>query len=157
MNHSAMEAFRSNYRLAITPGYNGWLHMFSVVAVGLLVIIFSLFQLQSVSTLEWFVFPVTMLAVNFAEYCAHRWLGHQKTNIGKLFYQRHTGDHHSFFLEDAMDYQSVRDWRVVLFPVYLIFAFIIGLILPGGYTNGVFKLWSEQFILGDWERRRDES
>jgi len=100
----------------------------------LAVIIFSFSQLASVSVFEILVFPMTLLVVNFAEYYAHRWLGHRKTRYGKLFYSRHTGDHHSFFLEHAMDYQGIRDWRVVLFPVYLIFAFLFGLILPGAYV-----------------------
>lgn len=134
MTLEAMAKFRANYRHDIKASYNGWLHMLSVLAVGLAVIIFSFSQLASVSVFEILVFPVTLLVVNFAEYYAHRWLGHRKTRYGKLFYSRHTGDHHSFFLEHAMDYQGIRDWRVVLFPVYLIFAFLFGLILPGAYV-----------------------
>ncbi|WP_281648182.1 sterol desaturase family protein [Parendozoicomonas sp. Alg238-R29] len=133
MNEAAMEAFRAKYRAEIKPGYSGWLHMLSVASVGLAVIIYSLGQVVDASLMAWLTFPITMLVVNFAEYYAHRWLGHRKTKVGGLFYKRHTGDHHTFFLERAMDYQSLRDWRVVLFPVYLIFAFIFGLILPGGY------------------------
>jgi sterol desaturase/sphingolipid hydroxylase (fatty acid hydroxylase superfamily) len=44
------------------------------------------------------------------------------------------GNYSIAVLEHAMDYQGIRDWRVVLFPVYLIFAFLIGLILPGAYV-----------------------
>lgn len=133
MTVAAMTKFREIYRQGISTAYNGWLHMFSVLLVGLGVIIYSFSQVNSVSLFEWLVFPLTMLVVNFAEYYAHRWLGHRKTKYGKLFYSRHTGDHHSFFLEHAMNFQGVRDWRVVLFPVYLIFAFLIGLVLPVGY------------------------
>lgn len=128
-----MNNFRRSYRANISSNYNGWIHMLSVLLVGLCVIGYALSQLRDVSAQEWLVFPLTMLLVNFAEYYAHRWLGHKKTRYGKLFYQRHTGDHHSFFLDRAMAFESVRDWRVVLFPVYLIFAFIIGLVLPIGY------------------------
>ena len=134
MTLEAMAKFRANYRHDIKASYNGWLHMLSVLAVGLAVIIFSFSQLASVSVFEILVFPMTLLVVNFAEYYAHRWLGHRKTRYGKLFYSRHTGDHHSFFLEHAMDYQGIRDWRGGLFPVYLIFAFLFGLILPGAYV-----------------------
>lgn len=128
-----MNNFRRSYRANISSNYNGWIHMLSVLLVGLCVIGYALSQLRDVSAQEWLVFPLTMLLVNFAEYYVHRWLGHKKTRYGKLFYQRHTGDHHSFFLDGAMAFESVRDWRVVLFPVYLIFAFIIGLVLPIGY------------------------
>jgi len=133
MTLEAMTKFRDKYREGISTGYSGWVHMFSVLLVGLSIIFYALFQLHSVSWIEWLIFPAMILLVNFAEYYAHRWLGHRKTKYGKLFYSRHTGDHHSFFLENAMDYEAVRDWRVVLFPVYLIFAFVFGLILPAGY------------------------
>jgi hypothetical protein len=146
MTTDAMAKFRAQYRQAISPSYNGWLHMFSVLLVGLGVIFYSFSQLAEVSWFEVLVFPFTLLLVNFAEYYAHRWLGHRKTRIGKLFYSRHTGDHHSFFLHNAMDYQSLRDWRVVLFPVYLIFAFLIGLILPFGILLGNFVSTNAAFL-----------
>jgi hypothetical protein len=130
----AMTKFRKQYRAGIVKSYRGWIHMLSVLAVGLGTIIYALSQLQSAAWVEWMVFPLTMLMVNFAEYYAHRWLGHKKTKYGKLFYSRHTGDHHSFFLEHSMNYETVQDWRVVLFPLYLIFAFLFGLILPVGFV-----------------------
>jgi hypothetical protein len=130
----AMTKFRQQYRAGIVKSYRGWIHMLSVLAVGLGTIIYALSQLQSAAWVEWMVFPLTMLMVNFAEYYAHRWLGHKKTKYGKLFYSRHTGDHHSFFLEHSMNYETVQDWRVVLFPLYLIFAFLFGLILPVGFV-----------------------
>ena len=141
MTLEAMTRFRYLYRTGISSRYSGWIHMLSVLAVGLGTIIYSLSQVQQGSLIEWMVFPLTMLVVNFSEYYAHRWLGHRKTKYGKLFYSRHTGDHHSFFLEHSMDYEAVSDWRVVLFPVYLIFAFLCGLILPGGYLlSEVFNM-----------------
>ena len=129
----AMMKFRDQYRQGIAASYRGWVHMLTVLLVGFGVIIYALSQLLAVSFSEWLIFPLTLLVVNFAEYYAHRWLGHRKTKYGKLFYSRHTGDHHSFFLEHSMNYETIRDWRVVLFPVYLIFAFLFGLIFPVGY------------------------
>jgi hypothetical protein len=134
MTLAAMTKFRQQYRAGIAKSYRGWIHMLSVLAVGLGTIIYALSQLQFADWVEWMVFPLTMLMVNFAEYYAHRWLGHKKTKYGKLFYSRHTGDHHSFFLEHSMNYETVQDWRVVLFPLYLIFAFLFGLILPVGFV-----------------------
>jgi hypothetical protein len=148
MTLAAMTKFRQQYRASIATSYSGWVHMITVLAVGLGVIIYAVLQLQSVSLLEWLVFPLTMLVVNFAEYCAHRWLGHKKTQYGKLFYSRHTGDHHSFFLDHSMNYQAVRDWRVVLFPVYLIFAFLFGLILPTAYVLSELFSMNAAYIYG---------
>lgn len=133
MTPEAMQKFRQTYRADIGPTYSGWLHMLFVLFVAVSVITYSLLQVESATLLQWLVFPLTMLTVNFAEYYAHRWLGHRKTKYGKLFYQRHTGDHHSFFLQDAMPFESVRDWRVVLFPSYLILAFLFGLAIPGAW------------------------
>lgn len=107
--------------------------MLFVLSVGVFVIVYSITQVQDASWGEWLVLPVTMLGVNFSEYFAHRWLGHKKTKYGKLFYQRHSGDHHTFFLQDDMPYESSRDWRVVLFPGYLIIAFLLGLVIPVGW------------------------
>lgn len=146
MTLEAMTKFRAHYRHDIKASYNGGLHMLSVLGVGLVVILTSFSQLTSVSMLEILTFPVALLVVNFAEYYAHRWLGHRKTRYGKLFYSRHTGDHHSFFLEHSMDYQGTRDWRVVLFPVYLIFAFLFGLILPGAYVLTEFVSFNVAYL-----------
>lgn len=131
MNRDAMLAFRERYRAEIGRHYSGWLHMLSVAAIGTAVITYALAQLDQVSAKELLTLPATLLLVNFAEYWAHRFLGHRKTRLGGLFYQRHTGDHHSFFLSDAMAFRDTRDWRVVLFPTYLIIAFCLGLALPG--------------------------
>lgn len=154
MTPQAMEKFRDKYRAAISPNYNGWVHMGFVLIVGISVILYCLLQIVNSSWREWLVFPLTMLSVNFAEYYAHRWLGHRKTKYGQLFYQRHSGDHHSFFLAHAMPYQSVRDWRVVLFPSYLIIAFILGLVIPGGWllmeitTDNIAHLYGAAAISG---------
>ncbi|WP_435276711.1 hypothetical protein ACMAZF_07155 [Psychrobium sp. nBUS_13] len=53
-----------------------------------------------------------------------------------------------------MPYQSVRDWRVVLFPGYLIIAFIAGLVVSGGWllmqiaTDNVAYLYGAAAISG---------
>ncbi|MGY0219089.1 sterol desaturase family protein [Endozoicomonadaceae bacterium StTr2] len=127
-----MEAFRTRYRSSISSGYNGWVHMLAVAVTGLAVIFAAALMLQNVTLREWLVLPLMLLVSNFCEYASHRWLGHKKVGFAKLFYSRHTGDHHSFFLENAMPWQSVRDWRVVLFPVYLIFTFLLFIVLPWG-------------------------
>lgn len=134
------QAFRTRYRANISRWYSGWLHLLMVAFTGITVITYSLLQTQTISGIEWLVIPLTLLLVNFAEYVAHRWLGHRKTRLGRLFYSRHTGDHHSFFVETAMPFESTRDWRVVLFPAWLIYVFLIGLMLPGGWI--LLQLWS---------------
>lgn len=134
-------AFRARYRAAISPRYSGWLHLWVVLLTGLAVIAVSLAHVRDVQALEWLLWPLTLLFVNFGEYVTHRWLGHRKTRIGRLFYSRHTGDHHSFFVDTAMPFEAVRDWRVVLFPAWLIYVFLLLLILPGTLLLQAF--WSD--------------
>lgn len=154
MNIKAMHKFRETYRKNISKSYNGYLHILSVFLIGLSVIFYSITMLDNVSLAEYISVPMTIIVVNFAEYASHRWLGHKKTKVAALFYSRHTGDHHSFFLANHMSYESTRDWRVILFPAYLIIAFILGLILPMGYiltsvfTDNVAYLYSASAIFG---------
>jgi hypothetical protein len=133
-------AFRARYRAAVSPRYSGWLHMFSVALTGCAVIAVAQHQISAPTLAEWLCLPLSLLLVNWGEYVAHRWLGHRKTRIGRLFYKRHTGDHHSFFIESAMPYESTRDWRVVLFPAWLIWVFLLFLILPGVWLLNTY--WS---------------
>ena len=134
MKHEAVEAFRGRYRAAIHPLYRGWLHGGLVLITGLSVIMLAYSALQNVSLTEWCVIPVSLLFANAAEYIAHRWLGHHKSRILPLFYQRHSGDHHSFFDEKLFYFANERDLRVVFFPLYLIYLFIFLLVLPVGFV-----------------------
>ncbi len=122
--------FRARYRAAISPRYNAWLHGGFVLAWGLATLAFFWRQVASPSLPEWLAVPAALLFCNWGEYRIHRGLGHTKTRLGKLFYQRHTGDHHSFFAEGNMHWEGARDWRVILFPPWLIVVFTLTLALP---------------------------
>lgn len=68
-------------------------------------------------------------------------VGHEKTKLFKFFYQRHTGDHHhTFFVDHAMEYEMVLDWRVVIFPIALLVATMLFISVPGALVS-----W---FVLG---------
>jgi hypothetical protein len=47
-----------------------------------------------------------------------------------MFYARHAGDHHSFFAPGHMTYDTARDWRVILFPAWLIVLHTVVITLP---------------------------
>lgn len=137
MKHNT-ETFRARYRAAIHPRYSGRLHALWIAVAGLTVVLVSMAQLEAVQTFEWFVLVLALLLGNIGEYAIHLSLGHRKKRWAKLFYQRHTGDHHSFFTDSNMQWQSPRDWRVVLFPAWLIIyvlyeAFHFSDHLPGGH------------------------
>ncbi|MBD9606567.1 MULTISPECIES: SRPBCC family protein [Pseudomonas] len=114
------EAFRARYRADIHPLYNPWLHGAFVMLFGLLAIGGFWSTVHQVQPLEWLAVPLTLLFFNFGVYVVHRHLGHHKKRLARMFYDRHTGDHHSFFTPGHMTYDSARDWRVILFPAWLI-------------------------------------
>lgn len=127
---SPTDRFRVRYRAGISRHYHGLLHGVFVLAYGAAWIGFFVSQVNSLRNWEWLAIAVGLVLFNLGEYGVHRGLGHRKHALGKLFYKRHTGDHHSFFVMDRMPFESLRDWRVVLFPAWLIVLFsLLALVL----------------------------
>ncbi|VVP26705.1 sterol desaturase/SRPBCC family protein [Pseudomonas fluorescens] len=124
------QAFRSRYRADIHLLYNPWLHGTFVLVFGVLVIGGFWSTVHQVKSLEWLAVPVTLLFFNFGVYMVHRHLGHHKKRFARMFYARHAGDHHSFFAPGHMTYDSARDWRVILFPAWLIVVYTAVIALP---------------------------
>lgn len=125
-----IQAFRSRYRADIHPLYNPWLHGAFVLVFGVLAIGGFWSTVHQVKPLEWLAVPVTLLFFNFGVYGVHRHLGHHKKSFARMFYARHAGDHHSFFAPGHMTYDSARDWRVILFPAWLIVVYTCFIALP---------------------------
>jgi len=124
------EAFRNRYRADIHPLYNPWLNGAFVLLFGLLAIGLFWSTVHQVQPLEWLAVPLTLLFFNFGVYMVHRHLGHHKKSFARMFYARHAGDHHSFFAPGHMTYDSARDWRVILFPAWLIVVHTLVITLP---------------------------
>lgn len=116
-------SFRARYRAGIKPGYNAWLHGGFVLLFGTLCIGFLLTRITNPSLWEWLTVPLALIFYNWGEYQIHKNLGHVKHRFSKLFYQRHTGDHHSFFAYGQMNFETPKDWRVIFFPAWLIVIF----------------------------------
>jgi sterol desaturase/sphingolipid hydroxylase (fatty acid hydroxylase superfamily) len=121
------DAFRARYRAGISRWYNAWLHGGFVLAFGLTALAVLIAQADGVRAWEWLAVPLGLVIFNAGEYTVHRTFGHHKYRIGALFYKRHTGDHHSFFVAAQMPYEQARDWRVIFFPAWLIVLFCAGL------------------------------
>jgi hypothetical protein len=147
------QAFRTRYRAGIHPLYNPWLHGGFVLFFGLLCIGFFWSTLDRVHPLEWLAVPLTLLFFNFCIYTVHRHLGHHKKTFARMFYARHAGDHHSFFAPGHMTYDSARDWRVILFPAWLIVLHSLVITLPAWWllkqlNANVAGLFAGCMILG---------
>ena len=124
------DLFRSRYRAAVHPRYNPWLHGVFVLVFGLLACGAFWSTVQQVQPGEWLAVPLTLLLFNAGVYLVHRHLGHHKKSFARMFYARHAGDHHSFFTPGHMSYDSARDWRVILFPAWLIVLHTLVITLP---------------------------
>ncbi|CRL52317.1 MULTISPECIES: SRPBCC family protein [unclassified Pseudomonas] len=147
------QAFRSRYRADIHPLYNPWLHGAFVLIFGVLAIGGFWSTVHQVTPLEWLAVPVTLLFFNFGVYKVHRDLGHHKKRFARMFYARHAGDHHSFFAPGHMTYDSARDWRVILFPAWLIVVHTVVITLPlwwllGRFDTNVAGLFGGCLVLG---------
>ncbi|MCR3782816.1 sterol desaturase family protein, partial [Pseudomonas aeruginosa] len=146
------QPFRQQYRAAIRPGYNPWLHAGFVLAYGGAWIVFFLSRLEQPSLLEWLTVPAALVFFNWGEYRIHKSLGHHKHPLGRMFYKRHTGDHHSFFVAGQMRYEQARDWRVILFPAWLVVVFSLGALLAwsllGLLNDNLAALFAATLLLG---------
>ncbi|NUU36071.1 SRPBCC family protein [Pseudomonas sp. C2B4] len=124
------EAFRSRYRANVHPLYNPWLHGTFVLLFGIGAITAFWNTVHEVQPWEWLTVPLALLFFNFGVYMVHRHLGHHKKAFSRMFYARHAGDHHSFFAPGYMTYDSPRDWRVILFPAWLIVLHTLFITVP---------------------------
>lgn len=124
------DTFRARYREGIHRLYDGRLHAAFVFLYGAAWLGFFVRAVDGPRPLEWLAVPLTFVFFSWGEYTVHKRLGHEKHPLGKLFYRRHTGDHHSFFVESRMAFEGQRDLRVVLFPAWLVVVYSLLLALP---------------------------
>ena len=144
----ATHRFREEYRAQeISPSYRGGLHLLFTFGGGSLAFIACLLQLEAVRPWEWVTVPLTFLYANFSEYFGHRFPMHHPTRGLGLVYKRHAKQHHRFFNDQAMAYESVRDLRALLFPPLLVIFFFgafggpVWLLLAWGLSPNVAWLF----------------
>ena len=125
----ARAAFRQN---RIPENYSGPLHLATVIGFSLLVAAVSFAMLEDIKPAEWLTIPLTFLYSNVAEYLGHRGPMHNKTRFLTGIFQRHTVEHHSFFTDEAISFDSPRDYRAVLFPPILLVFFFGFFAVPVG-------------------------
>jgi hypothetical protein len=133
MAEKTVEQARSMFRdRHIAPGYSGPLHLATTISLTLLTAVASAWMLEDVRPLEWLTIPLTFLYANLSEYLGHRGPMHRRTRfLGRIF-ERHSIEHHSFFTDQAITYDTSQDYKAVLFPPVLLIFFIISFALPAG-------------------------
>src|SRR5258707_3604779 len=128
---STTASFRAEYRTTkIGRSYSGWGH-FAFTNLGSLTVIgFSISRVDHPSWKELLVIPIAFLIANLVEYLGHRGPMHRmKRGLGVIF-RRHTLEHHHFFTDQQMSYESSRDFKAGLFPPVMLLFFIGGSTSP---------------------------
>lgn len=123
--------FREQYRDLRIPGYySGVFHLCFTTVASVAIVVLSILQLDAVTGLEWLTIPATFLYANLAEYLGHRGPMHHPAGFLRLIYERHTLQHHRFFTDEAMQFDSSRDFHAVLFPPVLMVFFVTAFAVP---------------------------
>jgi len=125
----ARQAFRE---ARIPKHYSGPVHLATIIGFSILVAAASLALLDKVKPAEWLTVPLTFLYCNLAEYLGHRGPMHKKTRFLAGIFRRHTVEHHAFFTDEAISFDSSRDYRAVLFPPILLVFFFGFFAVPVG-------------------------
>lgn len=122
---------RAAARAEIGPLYSGLLHFAFTNLVGLGVIAYAAWQVREP---RWSLLtvPVTFLYANAVEYFLHKGPMHHRAPLLRMLHARHTVLHHSVFTHDAMKVESARDFKLVLFPAWLVVFFFGLFAVPAG-------------------------
>ncbi|MDH3647501.1 MAG: fatty acid hydroxylase family protein [Gammaproteobacteria bacterium] len=120
-------AFRGEFKANEQPGwYNGYAHLAGTTSISVIAILVAIAALDTVTAFEWFTVPLTFLYANLIEYFGHRGPMHHKIRGLGLIHTRHSRQHHRYFTDEHMSYDSSADFQAVLFPLILI-VFYLGL------------------------------
>ena len=125
----ARAAYRERH---ISQDYSGPLHLATTVSVSLLIASLSAMMLEHVSPLEWLTIPLTFLYANLSEYLGHKGPMHHKTRFLGPIFERHSIQHHAFFADESLTYDTTQDFKAVLFPPILLLFFNGCFALPVG-------------------------
>ncbi|TQV89130.1 sterol desaturase family protein [Aliikangiella coralliicola] len=127
------QAFRRNYReTQISASYKGWLHLSFTLTFAIGIVIIAISQLESVTSWEYLTIPITFIYANLVEYFVHKGPMHRPFKGLDIIYKRHATQHHIFFTDQFMRFDSTRDFKAVLFPPMLIAFFLVFFALPAG-------------------------
>ena len=140
-NQEHNQQFRQKYRNnQIGQYYSGLVHLSFTLTFAVSLISWAIWRLEDVRSLEYLTILVTFLYANLVEYFAHKGPMHRPFKGLKIIYQRHATQHHIFFTDRFMQFDSSRDFKAVLFPPMLILFFLTFFALPAGLlVNWLFS------------------
>ena len=134
-------AFRKEYRSRIMGWYDGWLHLFTMLAMVAAAFYIYIQHIHDVTAWEWLTIPITFLFTNIFEWMVHKYFMHRPVSLKALrvLYERHTLNHHQFFTDDEMRFRDHKDWRVTLFAPNVLVLFILMAIPAAALLGTVFS------------------
>jgi hypothetical protein len=128
---SSVARYRETYRGdEIGRNYRGWLHFAFTSSVCIAGVVICALGLEQPSPAEWLTVPVVFIYANLVEYLGHRGPMHHPVRGLGLLYRRHSKQHHRFFTDREMSFESSRDFKAVLFPPVMILFFIGAMGVP---------------------------
>jgi hypothetical protein len=125
--------FRREFRVRdIGARYAGWAHLACTSLGSLAAITVCIWLIRDVMLVEWSVLPATFLFANWVEYRVHRGPMHRPSRVPGLgiLYRRHATQHHHFYTHDAMTCESTDDFKMILFPPFMLVFLLGGVATP---------------------------
>ena len=109
--------FREKYIAAISPWYNGLVHIGVMYAAGIAGIWWCASRMQG-ATWEWLLVIPVAIGGNFFEWGIHKFVMHRLRDVFavRAIYDRHTRQHHQYFTDNDPTISTVKEFRIVFFP-----------------------------------------
>jgi hypothetical protein len=109
--------FREKYVAAISPWYNGFVHIGVMYTAGIGAIWWCLSRMHD-ARWEWLLVIPVALAGNFIEWGMHKYVMHRLRDVFALraIYDRHTRQHHQYFTDNDPTISTIKEFRIVFFP-----------------------------------------
>lgn len=131
------EAFRAKVVGEIPAAYSPTFHLLGPAALGVGVLVGSVWMLHDLRAVELATIPITLFLGLGFEWRVHKSILHERMPGLSTLYVRHELHHHVIYTYDDMTMRERREWRLVLMPAYAI-VLVFGMLVPLGL--GVWRL-----------------
>ncbi len=110
-------ALRAEALQKLPARYNPYAHLATTCGVAITLLALGAFFVRAPRWFELLVIPGVLVFANFFEWFVHKHLLHKRKPwpLSELF-DRHTPEHHAYYVEDDMPIASVREFYFVLIP-----------------------------------------
>lgn len=139
MEKLKQERFREEFLASVPKWYRGEAQVALLVLLPVFTIGYCWVNIENSVWWQWALMAPVLLAGNFFEWAAHRYLLHGKVKGFELAFWRHVGVHHHYFTHHNMLYSGHKALLAQLFPPYAVVAFIL-IAIPPALVVGA--LWS---------------